>query len=118
MIAGAGNFPSGSSRCESFLFNPTIADEIAEPECGKGRKMRGRPANRAQTIFRRAVIDPNSAPKAWRSNQRHLLNCSGEITSREPDRSFSDEPAFRNCRSSHGRAQFIGGGRLRQEQEE
>jgi hypothetical protein len=30
MIAGAGNFPSGSSRCESFLFNPTIADENAE----------------------------------------------------------------------------------------
>ena len=30
MIAGAGNFPSGSSRCESFLYNSTIADEIAE----------------------------------------------------------------------------------------
>jgi hypothetical protein len=30
MIAGAGNFPSGSSRCESFLFNPTIADEKGE----------------------------------------------------------------------------------------
>jgi hypothetical protein len=30
MIAGAGNFPSGSSRCESFLFDPTIADEKAE----------------------------------------------------------------------------------------
>src|ERR1700731_1291549 len=48
MIAGAGNFPSGSSRCESFLFNPTIADEGAESECGKGRKMRGRAVNRAQ----------------------------------------------------------------------
>ena len=30
MIAGAGNFPSGSSRCESFLFNPTIPDENLE----------------------------------------------------------------------------------------
>jgi hypothetical protein len=30
MIAGAGNFPSGRSRCESFLYNPTIADENAE----------------------------------------------------------------------------------------
>jgi hypothetical protein len=30
MIAGAGNFPSGSSRCESSLLNPTIADENAE----------------------------------------------------------------------------------------
>jgi hypothetical protein len=30
MIAGAGNFPSGNSRCESFLFNPTIPDENAE----------------------------------------------------------------------------------------
>jgi hypothetical protein len=47
MIAGAGNFPSGSSRCESFLFNPTIADEGVESECDKGREMRGRPINRA-----------------------------------------------------------------------
>ena len=30
MIAGAGNFPSGSSRCESSLLNPTIAGENAE----------------------------------------------------------------------------------------
>jgi hypothetical protein len=36
MIAGAGNFPSGSSRCESFLFNPTIADENAESNGRKG----------------------------------------------------------------------------------
>jgi hypothetical protein len=56
MIAGAGNFPSGSSRCESFLFNPTIADENAEPEWTRGRKMRGRPVNRAQEIFLRVVI--------------------------------------------------------------
>jgi hypothetical protein len=48
MIAGAGNFPSGNSRCESFLFNPTIADVNAEPECDKGRKMLGRAVNRAQ----------------------------------------------------------------------
>jgi hypothetical protein len=30
MIAGAGNFPSGSSRCESSLLNSTIAGENAE----------------------------------------------------------------------------------------
>src|SRR2546423_1427047 len=46
MIAGAGNFPSGSSRCESFLYNPTIADENAEPRRHKGRRMRRRPINR------------------------------------------------------------------------
>jgi hypothetical protein len=46
MIAGAGNFPSGSSRCESFLFNPTIADENVESAWAKGRKMNGRPINR------------------------------------------------------------------------
>src|SRR4029077_14017135 len=30
MIAGTGNFPSGSSRCESSLLNPTIPEEYAE----------------------------------------------------------------------------------------
>jgi hypothetical protein len=39
MIAGAGNFPSGSSRCESFLFNPTIADENGELGVDTGRKI-------------------------------------------------------------------------------
>ena len=38
MIAGAGNFPSGSSRCESFLLYPTIADEIAKTDGQKDEK--------------------------------------------------------------------------------
>jgi hypothetical protein len=38
MIAGAGNFPSGSSRCESSLLNPTIAPENAESRDQAGEK--------------------------------------------------------------------------------
>jgi hypothetical protein len=52
MIAGAGNFPSGSSRCESFLYNPTIADGNTEADVDTGRKMHGRPVNRgSKNIF-------------------------------------------------------------------
>jgi hypothetical protein len=40
MIAGAGNFPSGSSRCESSLFNPTIADENSESSASKAKNER------------------------------------------------------------------------------
>src|SRR5713226_9210060 len=40
MIAGAGNFPSGSSRCESSLLNPTIADEYAESSGQKAKNAR------------------------------------------------------------------------------
>jgi hypothetical protein len=48
MIAGAGNFSSGSSRCESFLYNPTIADEDGGSNGQDGEKMRERAVNRAQ----------------------------------------------------------------------
>jgi len=40
MIAGAGNFPSGSSRCESSLLNPTIAGEIAESSASSAKNVR------------------------------------------------------------------------------
>ena len=40
MIAGAANFPSGSSRCESSLPNPTIADENAEPNGHRAKNTR------------------------------------------------------------------------------
>src|SRR5258708_11279520 len=40
MIAGAGNFPSGSSRCESPLLDPTIADEYAESSDSSAKNAR------------------------------------------------------------------------------
>src|SRR5260370_6549868 len=65
MIAGAGNFPSGSSRCESFLYNPTIADENAETECGRGRKMRGRPVNRVSKNISYSCDRSEFIPAIW-----------------------------------------------------
>jgi hypothetical protein len=59
MIAGAGNFPSGSPRSESSLLNSIIAGENGESS-GKAGKCDKRPVNRALKIFIKAVTGPNS----------------------------------------------------------
>ena len=56
MIAGAGNFPSGSPRCESFLYNPTIAGENGESRASSVKNA-GKACKSEKKIVLRFVIE-------------------------------------------------------------